>query len=75
MKKKMKILTIAFLFMAICAMYSKTMAATICQNISEDKVKYVNATFTKINREEYNAEQRGMHWMNIINYQWTKDMN
>ena len=62
MKKKMKILTIAFLFMAICAMYSKTMAATICQNISEDKVKYVNATFTKINREEYNAEQRGMHW-------------
>lgn len=62
MKKKIKILAIVFLFMSIYAMYSKTKAATICQNISEDKVKYVNATFTKINREEYNANQRGMHW-------------
>ena len=62
MKKKIKILIIAFLFMAFCAMYNKTMAATICQNIPEYNVKYVNATLTKINREEYNAEQRGMHW-------------
>ena len=62
MKKKLKIIVIAFLFILLSTMYLKTMAATNCSLVTDDKVKYVNATLTRINREEYNSLQRGMHW-------------
>lgn len=62
MKKKLKIIVIAFLFILLSTMYLKTMAATNCSPVTDDKVKYVNATLTRINREEYNSLQRGMHW-------------
>lgn len=62
MKKKLKIIVIAFLFILLSTMYLKTMAATNCSPVTDDKVKYANATLTRINREEYNSLQRGMHW-------------
>lgn len=62
MKKKLKIIVIAFLFILLSTMCLKTMAATNCSPVTDDKVKYVNATLTRINREEYNSLQRGMHW-------------
>ena len=62
MKKKIKIIVIAFLFILLSTMYLKTMAATNCSPVTDDKVKYANATLTRINREEYNSLQRGMHW-------------
>ena len=60
MKKKLKILIIAFLFITSMTFYSKSMASNNCKPIDENNIKYVNATFAKINREEYNASQRGI---------------
>ena len=40
----------------------ESFASLDCNIVPEENVRYVNATLTKINREEYNAMQRGMHW-------------
>ena len=60
MKKRIKIFVIAFLFIISWALHTKVMAATTkCQSVSENNIRYVNATFANINYEEYNALQRG----------------
>ena len=60
MKKRIKIFIIAFLFIITWALHSKSMAAANCKSVPEEDVKYVNATLTNINIEEYNAWQRGI---------------
>ena len=60
MKKRIKIFIIAFLFIITWALHSKSMAAANCKSVPEENVKYVNATLTNINIEEYNAWQRGI---------------
>ena len=62
MKKKIKLCIIAVISILFVVLASKTYASTSCEDVSEENIKYVNATLTKIKREEYNAEQRGMHW-------------
>ena len=62
MKKKIKLCIIAVISILFVMLASKTYASTSCEDIPEENIKYVNATLTKIKREEYNAEQRGMHW-------------
>ena len=58
MKKRIKLFIIAFLFVISWSLHTKTMAVLNCKNVSDDKVRYVNATFANINFEEYNAYQR-----------------
>lgn len=58
MKKRIKLFIIAFLFVITWSLHTKAMAALNCKNVSDDKVRYVNATFSNINFEEYNAYQR-----------------
>lgn len=61
MRKRIKIFIIAFLFVISWALHTKVMAATTkCQNVPENNIRYVNATFANINYEEYNALQRGV---------------
>lgn len=61
MRKRIKIFVIAFLFIISWALHTKAMAATTkCQSVPENNIRYVNATFTNINYEEYNALQRGV---------------
>lgn len=61
MKYKIKLTIIALAIVILSLLNNKSMAVNLkCESISEDKVKYVNATLTKINREPYNAVQRGM---------------
>ena len=60
MKKKLKILVIAFLFIVFLNSFNQIKATTNCKAIPEKNIKYVNASFTKINREAYNEYQRGI---------------
>ena len=64
MNKKIKLCMLAIISILFIMLSNKTNASTHCQDITEDNIKYVNATLTKINREPYNALQRGMHWTN-----------
>ncbi len=58
MKKRIKLFIVAFLFIISWSLHTKTMAALDCKNVADDKVRYVNATFSDINYEEFNAYQR-----------------
>ena len=58
MKKRIKLFIIAFLFVITWSLHTKAMAALNCKNVSDDKVRYVNATFANINYEDFNAYQR-----------------
>lgn len=62
MKKKIKICILAVISILFVMLASKTYASTECTNVPEENIKYVNATLTKINREEYNSLQRGIYW-------------
>ena len=58
MKKKIKVLIIAFLFIVSMFYYNRSFASTNCSTVPESNIRYVNATFTKINIEGYNEYQR-----------------
>ena len=58
MKKRIKLFIIAFLFVITWSLHTKTLAVLNCKNVSDDKVRYVNATFANINYEDFNAYQR-----------------
>ena len=63
-------LSIIMLLTVVFIMFFNTkesLASLNCKELPEENVRYVNATLTKINREEYNAMQRGMHWTNYYN--------
>ncbi len=62
MSKRIILCIMAIVTILFVVLINKTYASSDCKNISEEDIKYVNATLTKINREEYNANQRGMHW-------------
>ena len=51
MKKRIKLFIIAFLFVITWSLHTKTLAVLNCKNVSDDKVRYVNATFANINYE------------------------
>lgn len=75
MKKKIKLCILATLSILFVMLASKTYASTSCKNVAEENVKYVNATLTKINREEYNALQRGIHWTDYYELSMSKRYN
>lgn len=62
MKQKIKLTIIALAIVILGLLNNKSMASTECKNIPEEQVKYINATLTQMNREQYNAMQRGMWW-------------
>ncbi len=61
MKQKIKLSIIALAIVLFAILPNKSMASTDCQLISDDKVRYVNATLTDIDIEAYNAMQRGVN--------------
>ena len=60
MKQKIKLSIIALAIVLLAIFPNKSMAATNCTTLSDDKIKYVNATLTDIDIEAYNAMQRGI---------------
>ena len=62
MSKKIILCIMAIVTILFAMLINRTYASTTCKDVAEENIKYVNATLTKINREEYNAYQRGMHW-------------
>lgn len=59
MNKKIKICIIAVVSILFVMLANKNVKAE-CKALSEQNIKYVNATLTKIDRTEYNASQRGI---------------
>ena len=64
MNKKVSLSIIMLLTVVFIMLFNtkESFASLDCNIVPEENVRYVNATLTKINREEYNAMQRGMHW-------------
>ncbi len=58
--KKVTIIVSAIIAVFSVANFSKVQALQACKTISDDKVKYVNATFVDINADNYNAQMRGI---------------
>ena len=67
MKQKIKLTIIALAIVILGLLNNKSMASTECKGVPEEQVKYINATLTKMNKEQYNAMQRGMWWGDYYN--------
>ena len=60
---KSKIISVGIIGLSLISLLSrpeKVFASTSCNAISDNEVKYVNATFVDINPEEYNSRLRGI---------------
>lgn len=73
MKQKIKLSIIALAIVLLAMLPNKSMASTNCKVISDDKVRYVNATLTDIDIEAYNAMQRGVSADNYYNHLSTQE--
>lgn len=60
MKQKIKLSISAVAVILLIMLSNKSNAVSSCQEISDNSVRYVNSTLTKIDIEEYNAWQRGI---------------